>query len=146
MLSPVDDLRISQALVIPAAELSERFMRSAGPGGQNVNKVASKVELRWNPGASAALRERDREWLLARLRPNLTVAGDLVVRSSLTRDQVRNRADARARLADMVRAALRRPRPRVGTKPTRGSVERRLGAKRRRSQTKRGRGRDPTDD
>jgi ribosome-associated protein len=142
----VDDLRISQALVIPAAELSERFVRSAGPGGQNVNKVASKVELRWNPGASAALRERDREWLLARLRRDLTTTGDLLVRSSLTRDQVRNRADARARLADMIRAALRRPRPRLATQPTRGSVERRLGTKRRRSQTKRGRARGPTDD
>jgi ribosome-associated protein len=142
----VDDLRISQALVIPAAELSERFVRSTGPGGQNVNKVASKVELRWNPGASAALRERDREWLLARLRRNLTTTGELLVRSSLTRDQIRNRADARARLADMIRAALRRPRPRLATQPTRGSVERRLGAKRRRSHTKRGRARGPTDD
>ena len=116
------DLRITQALVIPDAELSESFVRAAGPGGQNVNKVSSKVELRWNPAASAALSDRDREWLLARLARHLTASGDLVVRSQRTRDQTRNRADARVRLADMVRAALRRPRRRVATRPTRGAV------------------------
>ncbi|HKE20018.1 MAG TPA: alternative ribosome rescue aminoacyl-tRNA hydrolase ArfB [Kofleriaceae bacterium] len=140
------DLRIMQALVIPAAELSESFVRSAGPGGQNVNKVASKVELRWNPAASAALSDRDREWLLARLARHLTASGDLVVRSQLTRDQTRNRADARVRLADMVRAALRRPRRRVATRPTRGAVERRLTTKKRRAQTKRTRTRRPAED
>jgi ribosome-associated protein len=133
------DLRITQALVIPSAELSETFVRSAGPGGQNVNKVASKVELRWNPATSAALRDRDREWLLARLARQLTASGDLVVRSQRTRDQTRNRADARVRLADLVRAALRRPRRRVATKPTRGAVERRIATKKRRAETKKGR-------
>jgi ribosome-associated protein len=131
------DLRITQALVIPAAELSETFVRSPGPGGQNVNKVASKVELRWNPATSQALRDRDRAWLLARLAPRLIASGDLVVRSSRTRDQARNRADARLRLAELVRAALRRPRRRVATKPTRGAVERRIAAKKRRAETKR---------
>jgi ribosome-associated protein len=140
------DLRITQALVIPAAELSESFVRAAGPGGQNVNKVASKVELRWNPAASAALSDRDREWLLARLARHVTASGDLVVRSQRTRDQTRNRADARVRLADMVRAALRRPRRRVATRPTRGAVERRLTTKKRRAQTKRTRTRGPAED
>ncbi len=137
------DLRVTQALVIPASELTESFVRSAGPGGQNVNKVSSKVELRWNPASSAALAalsERDRTWLLSRLARNLTASGDLVVRSSHTRDQARNRTDARARMADLLRAALRRPRRRIATKPTRGAVERRIQGKKRRAQTKRTRG------
>jgi ribosome-associated protein len=140
----VRDLRVTQALVIPASELAESFVRSAGPGGQNVNKVSSKVELRWNPAASAALAalpERDRTWLLSRLAARLTVAGDLVVRSSQTRDQARNRTDARHRLAETLRAALRRPRRRIATRPSRGAVERRIEGKKKRAETKRRRGR-----
>jgi ribosome-associated protein len=143
----VRDLRVTQALVIPASELTESFVRSTGPGGQNVNKVSSKVELRWSPASSAALAaltERDRTWLLSRLASTLTAAGDLVVRSSHTRDQARNRTDARHRMAELLRAALRRPRRRIATKPTRGAVERRLTGKKRRAQTKRSRG--PVDD
>jgi len=142
----VADLRIAHGIVIPEAELSESFTRSAGPGGQNVNKVASKVELRWNPGASAALRDADRAWLLGRLGRRLTAGGDLVVTSSATRDQARNRTDARIRLAELVRAALHRPRRRVATRPSRGSVERRLSGKKRRADTKRARTRKPHDD
>lgn len=139
----MDDLRITHGLVIPAAELSESFTRSAGPGGQNVNKVSTKVELRWNPASSAALTERDRTWLLERLASRLTTEGDLIVRSSRTRDQSRNRADARLQLAELVRAALRRPRRRVATRPTRGAVERRITGKKRRGQLKRARTRKP---
>ncbi len=142
------DLRVTQALVIPASELTESFVRSAGPGGQNVNKVSSKVELRWSPASSAALAglsERDRTWLLSRLASKLTAAGDLVVRSSHTRDQARNRTDARHRLAELLRAALRRPRRRIATKPTRGAVERRIEGKKRTGERKRGR-RSPADD
>jgi ribosome-associated protein len=141
----VDDLRITHALVIPAAELSESFSRSSGPGGQNVNKVSSKVELRWNLVASAALSERDRAWLVHRLGRGLSATGELVVRSSRTRDQARNRADARERLAETVRAALHRPRRRVATKPSRGSIERRIAGKKRRSDVKRARTRRPDD-
>jgi ribosome-associated protein len=135
----VDGLRVTRALVIPASELVESFARAGGPGGQNVNKVSSKAEVRWNPSASSALDERDRAWLLERLGRRLTAAGDLVVTSSRTRDQSRNRADARARLAELVRAALVRPRRRVSTRPTRGSVERRLSGKKRRGAIKRAR-------
>ena len=142
----MDDLRISQALVIPAAELSETFSRASGPGGQNVNKVASKVELRWNLTGSAALSERDRTWLLGRLSASLTASGDLVVKSSLTRDQARNRADARARMADLLRAALRRPRRRIATRPSRGAVERRLTGKKHKGAIKRARTRRPGDE
>jgi ribosome-associated protein len=133
-------LRVTASLVIPADELDERFVRSSGPGGQNVNKVASKVELRWTPGKSRALAgldERARSWLLGRLAGRLSETGVLVVTSSLTRDQPVNRQDARAKLAEIVRRALERPRPRRPTRPTRGSVERRLGAKKRRGARKR---------
>jgi ribosome-associated protein len=134
-----DDLRVTRAILIPGDELAESFSRSAGPGGQNVNKVASKVELRWNPSASRALGEADRAWLLERLADRITGSGDLVIRSSRTRDQVRNRADARTRLAELVRAALVRPRRRVATRPGRGAVERRISGKKRRGQLKQAR-------
>ncbi|HTE54887.1 MAG TPA: alternative ribosome rescue aminoacyl-tRNA hydrolase ArfB [Kofleriaceae bacterium] len=140
------DLRITHALGIPDAELSESFSRSTGPGGQNVNKVESKVELRWNPATSAVLGDRDRAYLLERLARSLTASGDLIVRSSRTRDQVRNRADARERLAEIVRAALHRPRRRVATRPSRGSVERRIAGKKRRAGVKRVRANRPGDD
>ena len=131
--------------MIPGDELAESFSRSAGPGGQNVNKVASKVELRWNPRTSRALGAADRAWLLERLAGRITSSGDLVVRSSRTRDQVRNRADARERLAELLRAALVRPRRRVATRPGRGAVERRLTGKKRRGQIKQARRTRPDD-
>lgn len=134
-----DDLRVTRAIAIPGDELSESFSRSAGPGGQNVNKVASKVELRWSLAGSRALGEADRAWLLERLADRITSSGDLVVRSSLTRDQARNRADARERLAELVRAALVRPRKRVKTRPGRGAIERRLKGKKRRGELKQAR-------
>ena len=133
------DLRIGPTLTIPGEELAEAFSRSGGPGGQNVNKVSSKVELRWNLPASRALTPEVREQLMARLGSQLTGEGDLLVKSSRTRDQVRNRADARERLAEIVRAALVRPRKRKKTRPTRGAVERRLAEKKRRAQAKRAR-------
>ena len=131
--------------MIPGDELSESFSRSAGPGGQNVNKVASKVELRWNPQTSRALGAADRAWLLERLADRITASGDLLVRSSLTRDQLRNRVDARERLAEMVRAALVRPRKRVATRPGRRAVERRISGKKRRGELKQSRRSRPDD-
>jgi ribosome-associated protein len=135
-------VRVTDAIVIPADELAWSFARSGGPGGQNVNKVASKVELRWTPATSraiAALSEETRAWLLSRLAGRLTLGGELLVTSSLTRDQIKNRADAAEKLAGIVRAALARPKKRKATRPTRASKERRIGAKRRRSEIKRAR-------
>ncbi len=132
----VDDLTVNDRLIIPGAELRVSFARSSGPGGQNVNKVETKVELRWSPAESGALTARDREWLLKRLATRLTGAGDLLVTSSRTRDQGRNRADARDKLAMTLRHALERPKLRKRTRPGRGAVERRIREKKRRSRTK----------
>ncbi|MDD9946740.1 MAG: alternative ribosome rescue aminoacyl-tRNA hydrolase ArfB [Myxococcales bacterium] len=135
----MDDIRIGPTLTIPAAELVVRFSRARGPGGQNVNKVESRVELRWAPGTSAALAPGDRRWLVSRLAPQLTATGDLVVTSERYRTQARNRSDAAEKLAALVRAALVRPKARRATRPTRGSVRRRLEAKRKRGEVKRSR-------
>jgi ribosome-associated protein len=133
------DLFVSPHLTIPAGELSLAFSRSGGPGGQNVNKVASKVELRWNVVRSAAISYNDRAWLLGQLRNRLTQDGDLVVTSTTTRDQLQNREDAADKLVQIVRAALHRPTPRRPTKPSRGSKRRRLDGKRRHAEIKQGR-------
>lgn len=134
------DLVIHDRLTIPAAELSIGFARSSGPGGQNVNKVESKVEVRWRPAqsaaVSAALSEADREWLLTRVARRMTIAGELVVTSQKTRDQAKNREDALDKLAALIRLALERPRMRKATRPTKGSHQRRIQAKRHRAAIK----------
>ena len=128
-------------MTIPADELSISFARSGGPGGQNVNKVSSKVELRWTPSTTRALTPDDRAMVVSKLAPRLTTSGELIVISTLTRDQIVNRGDAEEKLAAIVRGALFRPKPRKKTKPSRGAKERRLKAKKSRSDIKRGRGR-----
>ena len=126
----MDDLIINDRLTIPAAELSISFARSGGPGGQNVNKVETKVELRWNPGQSTVLAGDERYRLVERLSPRLTEDGDLIVTSSRTRDQSRNREDARTKLAALIRQAIEPPKVRRKTRPSRESVQRRLDEKR----------------
>jgi ribosome-associated protein len=133
------DLVVTPRVRIPAGELSFAFARSGGPGGQNVNKVSSKAELRWNPVHSNALGADDRAWLLERLGNRLTNDGTLIVTSTLTRDQIQNRDDALSKLTLIVRAALDRPKHRRATKPTRASKRRRVDAKRHRSEIKRNR-------
>ena len=139
------DLIVTTRVSIPADELSLAFARSGGSGGQNVNKVSSKVELRWSPAESRALTPDDRAWLLGKLGGRLTTAGELIVVSEKTRDQIKNRGDAEDKLVAIVRAALVRPKPRRATKPSRGATERRLGAKKRRAEIKSGRGRAGSD-
>jgi len=138
------DVRVSAALVIPAAELSWRFSRSSGPGGQGVNTADSRVEVMWDATASAVLSRVQRERVLERLGDRL-VDGVLTIAASEHRAQLRNRDAARARLAALVAEAVRPPAPpRRATKPTRWSKERRLQAKQRRTDVKKMR-RRPTD-
>jgi ribosome-associated protein len=135
----VSDLVVTPRVKIPAEELQESFVRSSGAGGQNVNKVSSKVELRWIPATSSALSFDDRAYLLAKIGGRLTLEGVLIVTSDRYRDQPRNRADAQEKLAEIVRAALVRPKPRRATKPSRGAKERRIKAKKIRGAIKSGR-------
>nr|WP_208298003.1 alternative ribosome rescue aminoacyl-tRNA hydrolase ArfB [Actinophytocola oryzae] len=129
-------MEISQRFVVPDAELSERFSRSSGPGGQGVNTTDSRVELSWDIASSPSIPEWLRERLLARLASRLA-GGVLTVAVSTQRAQLANRAEARTRMATLLRAAAAPPPPqRRATKPSRGSKERRLAAKKRRSQTK----------
>jgi len=138
------DVRVSAGLVIPAAELSWRFSRSSGPGGQGVNTADSRVELMWDAVASSVLSRMQGERLIERLGDRL-VDGVLTIAASEHRAQLRNRDAARARLAALVAEAVAPPAPpRRATKPTRGSRERRLQAKQRRTDVKRMR-RRPTD-
>jgi ribosome-associated protein len=134
-------LRITDAIAIDDADLDERFVRASGPGGQNVNKVASAVELRFNIDQSSALDEPTRERLRRLAGSRLTSDGVLVIDARRHRTQAENRKDARARLAAMIRAAAARPKSRRKTKPTSGSVERRIATKRRRAEAKQRRGR-----
>ena len=127
---------IPGGVVIAAADLSERFAKSSGPGGQGVNTTDSKVQLSIDIAACASLDDAQRRRALRNLEPRLdgTV---ITVAASTQRSQVRNRAEARDRMATLLREALAPPPPpRRTTKPTRGSVRRRLEAKKRRSELK----------
>jgi ribosome-associated protein len=129
-------LKIDDRLSIPLNELRWEYARSGGPGGQNVNKVNSKVVMRWSPGTSPSLPEPVRARLLAQLANKLTTEGELLVMSQATRDQGRNLADCLAKLRVIVLAAARPPKSRRPTRPTLGSQLRRVEDKARRSQTK----------
>lgn len=133
------DVEVRPGLVIPEAELSWRFSRSSGPGGQGVNTTDSRVELSWNLLASGLLSPALKERAVERL-GNRLVGGVLTIVASEHRSQLRNREAAEARLAGVVAGAVAPPpRARRATRPSRGSVERRIASKKRRGEVKRGR-------
>lgn len=134
------DLVVSPAVVIPDAELAWTAARSSGPGGQNVNKVASKVELRFDFAASGALSASVKARLRALAASRLDAEGRILVTSQLTRDQSRNLEDARQKLAELIRAALVVPKRRRKTQPSRAAKQRRLNEKKRQSEKKQSRG------
>jgi ribosome-associated protein len=127
---------ITDVIAVPDEELQFTFARSGGPGGQNVNKVASKAILRWDLAGNSSLPADVKERLRARQRRRITVEGALVIQSQRYRDQGRNVEDCRDKLREMVLEVLTPPRPRKATKPSRGAHERRLAAKKRQASRK----------
>lgn len=138
-------LRINERIAIPLAEFQVDVSRSGGPGGQNVNKVNSKVLLRWSPATSPSLPEPVRARLLAALASRLTREGELLVSSQRTRDQSRNLADCLAKVRELVLSAATPPKIRRPSRPTQASKIRRVEAKSRRSATKQLRRKPETD-
>jgi ribosome-associated protein len=133
-------LTITDTIAIADDELEWSYARSGGPGGQNVNKVASKAVLRWKAGASAApIPPAARDRMRAAFPSRFTTEGDAVIQSQKYRDQERNKEDCLLKLAEMVRAALVEPAVRKKTKPTKGAKKRRLADKRRASAKKQSR-------
>jgi ribosome-associated protein len=133
------ELRVNRRLEIPLDEIEYTFSTSSGPGGQHANKAATRVDLAWNVDESRILTDEHRRRLRARLRNRIDSSGALRLSSDRHRSQWRNRADVTARLADLVAEALKPPKQRVATAPTRAAKERRLEAKRRRGAIKRNR-------
>ena len=136
---PGTDLKITPQLSIPETELVERFVRASGAGGQNVNKVSTAVELRFDIAQSPSLPEALRARLLGKRDRRLTDQGVIVIDAQRFRTQDRNRQDARERLAAFIATGLSVPKSRIATKPTRASKTRRLEGKRARGDVKRGR-------
>jgi ribosome-associated protein len=133
-------LVVTPTVTIPDKAIEERFVRASGPGGQNVNKVATAVQLRFDP-ARAGLNDDVRDRLRAQAGSRLTDEGIIVIDARSHRTQSQNRDEARDRLADLIRRALVRPKRRHKTKPTRAAQQRRVDVKKRRGETKRARSR-----
>ena len=134
------DLHINGSVSLPSTEIVEKFVRASGPGGQNVNKVATAVQLRWNVRASslpAGIKVRfERIW-----QSRISLEGDIIIDARSHRSQAMNREAARKRLIQMIQKALTPPKKRIPTKPSRAANQRRIDRKKKRSRTKGGRGR-----
>jgi len=139
-------IRISPTISIDEDELHEQFVRASGPGGQNVNKVATAVELRFNVEASVNLSDAVKARLKRLAGRRLTLDGEIIIKADRYRSQERNRADARDRLIDLIRTAAQPPRPRIKTRPSLASKKRRLESKSRRGDIKKLRSGKPTFD
>jgi ribosome-associated protein len=144
--SLADMIRITDSIALDEREIAESFVRAAGPGGQNVNKLATAVQLRFDVRQSPSLPADARARLERLAGRRLTIDGVLVITAHRHRTQERNRADARERLFELIRRAAVPPVPRRPTKPTPASRRRRLESKQRRSKTKRLRAARPTEE
>ena len=133
-------LIINDKVQVPLSELVYTASRSSGPGGQHVNTTDSRIQVRWNVLDTAALNEVEKALVRKNLASRLTEAGDLILASDTHRSQRRNREEVTQRLASLLREALIPPKPRKKTKPTRASREKRLDDKRKKSRTKKDRG------
>ncbi len=136
ILNKENDKMMAQKFLIPEKEISESFSRSSGKGGQNVNKVSTKVELRWNVDASSAFSEENKEKIKQALANRISKNGDLIITAEEERSQLQNRQRAMEKLNKLVEEALKPEKERVPTKPTRSSKERRLEEKRRQGEKK----------
>ena len=139
----MDELSITEALKIPLSEIEMTAVRSPGAGGQNVNKVATAIHLRFDIRRSAALPDRVREKLLNSGDQRISSAGVLIIKASESRSQERNRQAALARLAETIQKATRKEARRIPTKPSKASRTKRLDEKSRRGQLKKTRGQPP---
>jgi ribosome-associated protein len=136
----VNDLPSHRKFHLPYAELEFSFVRSSGPGGQNVNKVNSKAVLRWNLTDTTCFRVEDHLRIMTKLSTRLTAEGDLIVTSDRFRDQKQNKDDCVEKLIEMIEQAIAVPKARRKTKPTRGSKRRKLESKNRDGEKKKLRG------
>jgi ribosome-associated protein len=138
-------IAITDTLSIDSDEIEERFVRASGAGGQNVNKVSSAVELRFDAAGSPSLPDDVRHRLYRLAGSRLTAEGEIVIFAQRFRDQPLNREDALARLVELIRRATERPKPRKKTRPTLASKTRRLDGKAKRAGVKAGRGKPRLD-
>lgn len=132
-------IRITRTIALQESELEETFVRASGPGGQNVNKVSTAVQLRFDAAQSPSLSEEVRTRLLALAGSRASTDGVITISAQRFRVQSRNRADAQEKLVELIREASHRPKPRKATRPTRASRERRLEGKKQRAGIKQGR-------